>query len=67
VQKKDELTQKADYEVWHSQTDPEKLRQMIERTNNMDCVGNVNEEVKLTARKALAYYGTSRLKSWYGA
>jgi hypothetical protein len=50
--KRDELTQKANYEAWHADTDPEKLLQMTERMNSMDCVSNVNEEIKLTARKA---------------
>ena len=41
-----------DYEEWYAETDPEKLWQTIERIHKMDCLSNVNEVIKLFARKA---------------
>jgi hypothetical protein len=52
VESKDEVTQEPNYEVWHSEKDPEKLWQAIIKTHKVDCVSNVTAVKELAARKA---------------
>jgi hypothetical protein len=52
VESRDEVAREPDYEVWSIATDPEKLWQAIVRMHKVDCVSNISQVKKLTARKA---------------
>jgi hypothetical protein len=52
LESKDEVTKEKDYEVWHANTDPEKLWQAIERTHKIDRPSNVDDVKSMAARKA---------------
>jgi hypothetical protein len=52
LESKDEVAKEQDYELWHANTDPEKLWQAIERTHKVDSSSNVDEVKSMAARKA---------------
>ena len=52
AESKDEIRDLPDYKEWYTDTDPEKLWQTIEGTHKVDCNSNVNDVIKLSARKA---------------
>jgi hypothetical protein len=52
LESKDEVSKEPDYEVWHADTDPEKLWQAIEKTHKVDSISNVTEVKALVARKS---------------
>jgi hypothetical protein len=52
LESKDEVAKEPDFEVWHANTDPEKLWQAIEKTHKIDSTSNVDEVKSMAARKA---------------
>ncbi len=52
LESKDEVAKETDYETWHANTDPEKLRQAIEKMYKVDSSSNVDEVKSMAARKA---------------
>jgi hypothetical protein len=52
LESKDEVSKEPDYEVWHADTDPEKLWQAIEKTHKVNSISNITEVKALVARKS---------------
>jgi hypothetical protein len=52
VESKDEIAQEPDYDVWSKALDVEKLWLAVVKTHKVDCISNVDEVRKLSARKA---------------
>jgi hypothetical protein len=61
AESKDAIKTEADYTVWYSSKDPEKLWQASEKTHEVDSVSAMSEVVELTAWK---HYYTIKLGSY---